>query len=170
MLEGSHVWPSPDAVSWYEVFGRRTLAFIRTTVLAGCNMAPAWPGIAAPVLMALVLVVLYELIISRLRPSASVPLPPGPPREPIIGNLRNFPKANFTEMFTNWKKEYGRHSSWLTYAIQLTLLSLKGDIVYANIFGQSLIILNSARVIDDLLVKRASNFSRRPRSVMANEL
>jgi hypothetical protein len=33
--------------------------------------------------------------------------PPGPPKDPLIGNLRQFPKDNWWYVFSGWQKEYG---------------------------------------------------------------
>jgi hypothetical protein len=33
---------------------------------------------------------------------------PGPPQDPIIGNLRNFPSDRWYEKFCEWAKLYGR--------------------------------------------------------------
>jgi hypothetical protein len=38
---------------------------------------------------------------------AGAKLPPGPPRELFVGNLRNFPKRKWYETFTKWKSEFG---------------------------------------------------------------
>jgi hypothetical protein len=38
---------------------------------------------------------------------AGAKLPPGPKREPFIGNLRNFPKQRWYETFTQWREEFG---------------------------------------------------------------
>lgn len=35
--------------------------------------------------------------------------PPGPPRDPFIGNLRQFPKSRMSDAFSRWAKEYGRY-------------------------------------------------------------
>jgi hypothetical protein len=34
-------------------------------------------------------------------------VPPGPPRYPLIGNLLNFPKQDWADIFPKWNKEYG---------------------------------------------------------------
>jgi hypothetical protein len=34
-------------------------------------------------------------------------IPPGPPRYPLIGNLLNFPKQGWADIFPKWNKEYG---------------------------------------------------------------
>jgi hypothetical protein len=40
---------------------------------------------------------------------AGAKLPPGPKRDLIIGNLRNFPKEKWYETFTGWRQEFGEH-------------------------------------------------------------
>lgn len=45
-----------------------------------------------------------------------------------------------------------------------------GEIVHINIFGQDIIFLNSVRVANDLLEKRSSIYSDRPRLPLINEL
>lgn len=37
----------------------------------------------------------------------ALPLPPGPPADPLIGHLRVFPKANPELVFHEWAKTYG---------------------------------------------------------------
>jgi hypothetical protein len=40
------------------------------------------------------------------RPSPH-PYPPGPPRDPLLGALRVFPKDRFVDRFCEWAKAYG---------------------------------------------------------------
>jgi hypothetical protein len=37
-------------------------------------------------------------------------VPPGPPRYPLIGNLLNFPKQGWAEIFPEWHKMYGAYT------------------------------------------------------------
>ncbi|EJD04870.1 cytochrome P450 [Fomitiporia mediterranea MF3/22] len=83
--------------------------------------------------------------------SSRLPLPPSPPSEPIIGNIRVMPTEFQWKIFADWGKKLG-------------------DVVYLSIIGKPLIILNSAEAARDLLDKRASNFSDRPRFVLHGEL
>ena len=46
------------------------------------------------------------------------------------------------------------------------MLDAPGDIVYLNAIGQDLLVLGSQRVARELLDKRSSNYSDRPRSIM----
>ncbi|KAI9441780.1 cytochrome P450 [Lactarius indigo] len=72
-----------------------------------------------------------------------VPYPPGPKPWPIIGNLLDSP----------------RQSQWTTY----TEMSKKyGDILYLQVFGQSIVVLCSLSAIKDLLEKRGDIYSDRP--------
>lgn len=42
----------------------------------------------------------------------------------------------------------------------------EGEIMHVRVFGQSMIILNSLEAVVDLLEKRSSNYSDRPRAEM----
>jgi hypothetical protein len=44
----------------------------------------------------------------------SLPLPPGPPAEPLIGHLRLIPPDNQELLFYKWGKVYGNHDIFLT--------------------------------------------------------
>jgi hypothetical protein len=45
-----------------------------------------------------------------------------------------------------------------------------GNVIYAHTLGQSFIILNSLKDVNELLDKRAENYLDRPQLVMAGEL
>ncbi|KAF8607170.1 cytochrome P450 [Ceratobasidium sp. AG-I] len=81
-----------------------------------------------------------------------LPLPPGPPRWSLIGALLSMPRnePNWTA-FVRWGKE-------------------TGNVVYAPVLGQDMIILNSREAAVELLEKRSVSYSDRPRVVMAGEL
>jgi cytochrome P450 len=76
------------------------------------------------------------------------PLPPGPPGEPVLGHLRVVPSEKPEVAYANWSKEYG------------------SDVLYFNILGQPIVVLNSVRAAVDLLDKRGSNYCDRPRFVL----
>ncbi|KAJ7714035.1 hypothetical protein B0H14DRAFT_2413580 [Mycena olivaceomarginata] len=88
---------------------------------------------------------LYSLY--RLRRSNSLLLPPGPPRDPLIGHLRYIPSTNRAALFHEWAKIYG-------------------DIMYLDILGNSMIVLNTEKVAVDLLNKQSSIYSDRPRFIL----
>ncbi|SJL10290.1 related to O-methylsterigmatocystin oxidoreductase [Armillaria ostoyae] len=77
-------------------------------------------------------------------------LPPGPRGLPLIGNLLEL-----------------RGKQWLTF----TDLGKKyGDLMYFNVAGQPLVVLNSQKVAADLLDRRAGKFSDRPRNIVASDI
>ncbi|KAF8874736.1 cytochrome P450 [Infundibulicybe gibba] len=80
-----------------------------------------------------------------------LPLPPGPKGLPIIGNFLDMPVHKQWAIFGEWSKIYG-------------------DIIYLNVLGQPIIILSSTKRTTDLLEKRSSIYSDRPRMPMLGEL
>ncbi|KAJ7648324.1 cytochrome P450 [Mycena polygramma] len=99
-----------------------------------------------------VLVVYLVSYILSLRRHSRLPLPPGPKKLPLIGNLLDFPKTRQWETFKKWSKIY------------------ESDILHLDASGTSIIILSSARAVHDLLEQRSSVYSNRPRLPMLNEL
>ena len=53
---------------------------------------------------------------------------------------------------------------------RLPLLINAGDVMHVKIFGQSMVILHSLQAARDLLDKRSSIYSDRPRFVLLSEL
>jgi len=94
--------------------------------------------------------ILVILFISRCR-SNSLPYPPGPHPDPLIGNVRQMMVERHEVEFEKWGKHYG-------------------DVNYARIFGQPLVVLNSFEAAKDLLEKRGVIYSGRPRLVLLSEL
>lgn len=45
-----------------------------------------------------------------------------------------------------------------------------GDLMYFNVAGQPLVVLNSQKVAADLLDRRAGNFSDRPRNIVLSDI
>jgi len=72
-----------------------------------------------------------------------LPYPPGPRPLPIIGNLLDIPKE----------------FSWLAYT---RFSKTHGDILAFHVFGQVIVVLNTAQVAKDLLEKRGDIYSDRP--------
>ncbi|KAH7884803.1 CyP450 monooxygenase [Phlebopus sp. FC_14] len=83
----------------------------------------------------------------RANPSG-LPLPPGPARLPIVGNLFGV-------------KDLG--AQWLTYA---EWSKTYGDLLYVEILGTRVLVLNSENVAEELLEKRSQNYSDRPQVPM----
>ncbi|KAL2890628.1 O-methylsterigmatocystin oxidoreductase [Ceratocystis lukuohia] len=86
------------------------------------------------------------------RRTCHLPLPPGPPGEPVIGHLRIIPTDNPEYAYMEWGRE------------------LKSDILSFRVLGQPIIVLNSVTAAVDLLDKRGANFSDRPRFILFEEM
>ncbi|KAF7371276.1 Cytochrome P450 [Mycena sanguinolenta] len=86
-----------------------------------------------------------------LRRRRTPPLPPGPWRLPIVGNILDLPPTD----------------SWLKFA---KLGEVWGEILSLTVLGQTMIIVNSLEIAEDLLETHGVNFSDRPVMPMAGEL
>ncbi|KAJ3757782.1 cytochrome P450 [Lentinula raphanica] len=101
------------------------------------------------------LLILFSIIFytQSLRKQHRYPLPPGPKKLPIVDNLFNMPR---------------RGVLWLEYAALCR--RYESDIIHLSALGNSLVIINSAKIANDLLDKRSSIYSSRPPSVMLGKL
>ncbi|RDB27983.1 hypothetical protein Hypma_002125 [Hypsizygus marmoreus] len=90
------------------------------------------------------------LFVKRRR--AGLPLPPGPKKYPLIGNLLNMPTSLEWETFHKWSQQ------------------LDSDIIHLTVAGTSMVVIDTAETAMELLEKRSSIYSSRPRMPMLNEL
>lgn len=104
-------------------------------------------------------------VLFRWRKSHSLPLPPGPFRWPILGNALQIPQTHTWLTYTKWAKLYGLSSIPSRRQRTSYLHHHPGDIIYLEVVGQPLVILNSANAAKDLLDKRSSIYSDRPHLV-----
>ncbi|EFI28480.1 hypothetical protein CC1G_14013 [Coprinopsis cinerea okayama7 len=70
------------------------------------------------------------------------PLPPGPRRIPFLGNAHQMPMAEPWRVYKEWSHKYG-------------------DMIYLEAMRQPIVVLNSFKVMQEILVKRAANYSDR---------
>src|SRR5882762_5093511 len=89
-----------------------------------------------------------------------VPYPPGPRPLPLVGNFLDIPKELPWLTYTEWGKVYGKEFTHRYQGVPLTGPSV-GDVFCIRIFGQLIVILNSPKVIKDLLEKRGEIYSDR---------
>ncbi|KAH9941402.1 cytochrome P450 [Amylocystis lapponica] len=92
------------------------------------------------------------LIVSLLLKRKKLPLPPGPKGLPLLGNIYDVPKNHEWLAFKQWGRDFA------------------SDIVYFNLVGTSVVVLNSLQAASDLFEHRSTLYSDRPRMVMLNEL
>ncbi|KAH9916560.1 cytochrome P450 [Epithele typhae] len=111
--------------------------------------------ILTPVGLAAFLFFLLRLSLSHLNTTQTTkqprPLPPGPVALPVLGNVHQLPQTYQEQTFAEWGKQYG-------------------EVVYAKIFQRPVLILNTLRAAQELLEKKSSNFSDRPRLILLAEL
>lgn len=82
-----------------------------------------------------------------------LPLPPGPPQLPILGNLFNYPI-----------------SSSLPWESCADLAKKYGDVMYFNVLGQRIVMLSSIEAANEVFEKRSAIYSSRAKSVMLDDL
>ncbi|KAF4472748.1 cytochrome P450 [Fusarium albosuccineum] len=88
-------------------------------------------------------IVLFALLHWRTQPT--LPLPPGPPAEFLLGHARVIPKENTAAAYARWSREYN------------------SDVIHVNSLGRSIVVLNSVEAAKDVLEKKGANFCDRPR-------
>ncbi|KAJ7095645.1 cytochrome P450 [Mycena epipterygia] len=96
------------------------------------------------------LIALHSYFSQRTR--SKLPLPPGPRKWPLVGNLFDMPTTFEWLTYMEWSKRYN------------------SDVLHLNVAGTSIIVVSSAEAANELLEKRASLYSDRARLPMVNEL
>ncbi|KAJ3715691.1 cytochrome P450 [Lentinula raphanica] len=97
-----------------------------------------------------VLLIFLYMTFRRLS-SSRMKLPPGPRPVLFLGNALQIPSTSPQFTFTKWLEEYG-------------------DVVYLRVFQQPMLVLNTLESARDLLHKRSSIYSDRPKFVLLDEL
>ena len=108
------------------------------------------------------------ILFKRQKKYSPLPLPPGPPALPLIGNLLDVP-TNGAPGFHDLCTKYGMSIPGFPCIVWISSRPfIPGDIVYLNVAGKPMIILGSQEVALDILDKRSSNYSDRAASVMVD--
>ncbi|KAF8191276.1 cytochrome P450 [Pholiota molesta] len=84
-------------------------------------------------------------LFSRMR--AGIPLPPGPRSLPLVGNMFQIPQKDEWPIYEAWAKKYG-------------------PITYLTMLGTPMIVLNSLKVVRELMDERSGVYSNRPLMAM----
>ncbi|KAI8994213.1 cytochrome P450 [Trametes punicea] len=103
----------------------------------------SWYSIAGVFVISILLLFYLRSVANWQARARGRPLPPGPRRLPIVGNLFNAP------------------SSWKPWVGFRRLIAEFGEMVYLEVLGQSMLILGSPAVMFDLLDKHSSITSDR---------
>ncbi|TFK49674.1 cytochrome P450 [Heliocybe sulcata] len=94
-----------------------------------------------------VVYLIASLIWRRSRP----PLPPGPRRLPIIGNVMSIPTRHPWRVYAAWSQRWG-------------------DLISLQLLNQTMVIVNSPKIALDMLEKKSAIYSDRPTLTMADEM
>ncbi|KAJ4475728.1 cytochrome P450 [Lentinula aciculospora] len=93
----------------------------------------------------------FPVVVFLRKRNPRLRLPPGPKPLPVIGNVLEIPTERSWIKYAEWGRMYG-------------------DVIHITAFRQSIIILNSAKAIFDLLERKGGIYADRPRMVMAGDL
>jgi hypothetical protein len=127
----------------------------------------------SPILLVLFLLAVALLWRRSKQPHNNLPLPPGPKRWPLIGSLLQMPKAFQHETYREWCRQFGEHSFPLyAWPSLLSLIELYtgSDIIYINVLGQSIVVIDKYETAVEILEKRSGIYSSRYVSVVQHPL
>lgn len=81
---------------------------------------------------------------------------PGPPAIPFLGNVLQLPKQTAWVQFAEWSRKYGQY---ILHCPQHTSYRVPGPVFELSALGTRIIVLNSAKAAEDLLIKRGSIYA-----------
>ncbi len=112
------------------------------------------------------IIFIFLLCWRERRHRSNVPLPPGPKGLPIVGNLFRLATSGSTlwEAASEWGKTYGEKN--VLKNVLKVQCHICRDMVYFEVAGFSMLIINSHDVAVDLFCKRSSVYSSRPQFIM----
>ncbi|KAF9558599.1 cytochrome P450 [Agrocybe pediades] len=101
-------------------------------------------------IVAFVVAALSWWVLSRRK--ASLPYPPGPKGQFLVGNIFDLPPHSEWVAYNRWCRELG------------------SDLVYLRVAGKGILVLDTLEAANDLFDKRSSIYSSRPQFPMVGEL
>lgn len=124
-------------------------------------------------LLTLLLMRIWTSVNRTQRNPKSLPLHPGPKPLPILGNILDIPRGEYSWIrIAEWRKLYGTNTSRLTYfqTSNKAHSLYSGDVTRVYVLGRETLFVNSWNSANDLLEKRSSIYSDRPELTMLNEM
>ena len=111
------------------------------------------------------------VLVKKIFTKRSGTLPPGPSKLPILENLLDMPTSHEWITFAEWGKKWGMelHVEIPFKCSSLTSVLL-GPMTTVSVFGQPMIVVNSAQTAMDMLDKKSAIYSDRPVMPMGGEL
>nr|GAT49365.1 predicted protein [Mycena chlorophos] len=94
----------------------------------------------------------YAFMRRSQRQQSFLPLPPGPTKLPLLGNLLDLPAERPWETWHRWSKGFG------------------SDIMHLHVAGDSIVVLESLDAVKELFERRSALYSQRGRFPMVMEL
>ncbi|KAM5540993.1 hypothetical protein V8D89_005304 [Ganoderma adspersum] len=108
----------------------------------------------ATVIVGTICLLLLPRIVSFYRSKLRGRPPPGPPGHPLVGNVRDIPAPQEYPWikYHEWCREYD------------------SDIIQLSVFGSNIVVLDTLEAANELLDRRSTIYSGRPRMFMLTEL
>ena len=94
-------------------------------------------------------------------------LPPGPRRLPILGNALQLRNKSWL-LSKDCKERFGEFTDYIPRGMLRCVYA--GEVMYLDGAGQPIVVCNSLKSAHELLERRSSNYSDRPRFIMGQDI